>query len=235
VNASEERLRVDPTSELWGEHRARYRFAAQFARHARVLDIASGSGFGLAMLREAGACAVGMDYDVSALRSQKQVACADAANLPVPDASFDLITSFETLEHVPDARAMVNELRRVLRPQGRLVLSTPNRAFRVSNNPFHVQEFTADELRDLLCHAFTDVCVYGQWPSEHYRFVPFLMLEPHWTVPEVTWKILNRLPSTLKDRLARVRSGRSFYPGENDWRFQPDQYDGAHTLLAVAH
>ena len=49
----EERLGNDPTSELWGEHRSRYRFAAQFVTGKRVLDVACGSGFGLGMLRAA--------------------------------------------------------------------------------------------------------------------------------------------------------------------------------------
>jgi SAM-dependent methyltransferase len=234
VSASEERLGVDPTSELWGEHRARYRFASQLAADQRVLDIASGSGYGLEMLREAGACAIGIDYDVSALRAPGRVVCADAAHLPVRDGCFDLITSFETLEHVPDARAMVYELRRVLRRGGRLVLSTPNRAFRESNNPFHIQEFTADELRSLLCEVFGAVTIYGQWPSPLYRYVPVLMLERRWELAELSWKLLNRLPYGVKDNFAFVATGRGFYPSEYDWHFRRDDYDGAHTLLAVA-
>src|SRR4030095_10099409 len=108
------------------------------------------------------------------------VACADAARLPIAADAFDVVTSFETVEHVPDASALLHALRRVLRPGGKLVLSTPNRAFRQSANPFHVQEFTADELCALLCSFFEEVRIYGQYPSCHYRYVPFLMREPHW-------------------------------------------------------
>lgn len=68
----EERLGNDPTSELWGEHRSRYRFAAQFVAGKRVLDVACGSGFGLAMLRAAGAWPVGVDYDAQTLRQIKR-------------------------------------------------------------------------------------------------------------------------------------------------------------------
>jgi SAM-dependent methyltransferase len=229
VSGSEERLANDPSSELWGEHRARYRFAAQWARGQRVLDMASGSGFGVTMLREAGALACGFDYDLAT----RPDACADAAHLPVGSATFDLITSFETLEHVPDACAMVRELRRVLRPGGRLVLSTPNRSFRESNNPFHVREFTADELRSLLCSNFQDVTILGQRPTPAYRFVPFLMLRPTYAPAEVAWKLANRLPAGLKDRLAQALSGRPWYPGEADYVFDPDP-TGAHALLAVA-
>jgi len=234
MSAAEERLANDSTSELWGEHRARYRFALQWAAGQRVLDIACGAGFGLCMLREAGARATGMDYDVSTLRGIDQVACADAARLPLPDRTVDLAVSFETIEHVPDAAAMLRELRRVLREGGCLVLSTPNRAFRASANPFHVQEFTADELRALLCSHFESVAIYGQWPTQHYRYVPFLMRQPHWDPAEVVWKLLNRLPYPLKDGVARALTGRSWYPGEADYRFERDALEGAHALLAVA-
>src|SRR6266571_163245 len=132
---AEERLANDPTSELWGEHRSRYRFAAQFAAEKTVLDVASGAGFGLQMLTHAGACPIGLDYDARALRqvrcleSRARLVRADATRLPFHADSFDLVVSFETVEHVPDAQALVSEIRRVLRPDGRLVLSTPNRAF----------------------------------------------------------------------------------------------------------
>jgi SAM-dependent methyltransferase len=239
MSGAEERLADDPTSELWGEHRARYRFATQWADKGRdVLDMACGAGFGLLMLRAAGAMAFGVDYDGGALRGQRAVACADAAHLPFRESTFDLVTSFETLEHVPDAAAMLRELRRVLRPGGRLVLSTPNRAFlqlqRQSDNPFHVQEFTAEELRALLSECFRRVCIYGQRPSAHYRYVPFLMVEANWRPTEVAWKVLNRLPYAIKTGIAQQMGRKPWYPGEEDWRFVPDDTVGAHALLAVA-
>jgi ubiquinone/menaquinone biosynthesis C-methylase UbiE len=205
-------------------------------RGKRVLDIAVGSGLGLDVLEAAGACTIGMDYDLEPLvQSHKpRLAQADAATLPLPDASIELITSFETLEHVPDAAAMVTELRRVLRPSGSLVLSTPNKAFRESSNPFHIQEFTTDELRQLLRAHFEQVTIYGQWPREQYRFVPFLMHEPHWTADELAWKALNRLPLSVKEYVAQLLSGSSFYPSEHDYLFEPERFDGAHALLAVA-
>jgi SAM-dependent methyltransferase len=235
MHSAEERLANDPKSELWGEHRARYRFAAPWVAGQRVLDVACGSGFGLLMLRDAGACAaLGMDYDLATLRGSRGVVCADAAHLPVADGAFDVITSFETVEHVPDAAATLRELRRVLRKGGCLILSTPNRAYRESANPFHIQEFTAEELRALVGESFAEVCIYGQWPSEQYRFVPFLMQQRHYQPAELVWKLVNRLPYAAKDRLARTLRGRSWYPGEADYRFEPDRYEGAHALLAVA-
>jgi SAM-dependent methyltransferase len=236
MSAAEERLGREPTSELWGEHRSRYRFAAQWVAGKRVLDVACGAGFGLDMLRAAGASAIGMDLDYAPLRGGWRQVQADATRLPLADASVDVIASFETIEHVPDARALVLELRRVLRPGGVLVLSTPNREFgppeRHTGNPFHVQEFTAPELHALLREWFEQVQLYGQRPVPSYRFVPYLMVVPDRSPSALAWKALNRLPFGARECIARGVSGRSFYPSEADYRF--DGTDGAHALVAVA-
>ncbi|MCA1644227.1 MAG: class I SAM-dependent methyltransferase [Chloroflexi bacterium] len=240
-----ERLAYDPASELWGEHRSRYRFATQFvAAGQRVLDVASGAGFGLQMLRQADAQPIGLDYDAASLAEVRRrepaayLVNADATRLPLAPASIDLVVSFETIEHVPDARATVHELRRVLKPEGRLVLSTPNRGFgppaRHTDNPFHIQEFTADELRALLREAFDKVKLYGQRPSAAYRYVPFLMIAPHREPAALVWKLLLRLPFALRNRVALALGGRPFYPGEADYCFDLETYAAAHALVAVA-
>jgi SAM-dependent methyltransferase len=247
VSHAEERLANDPTSELWGEHRSRYRFAAQFLESRpglAVLDVASGAGFGLDMLGQAGARPIGVDYDAATLcdvhhqHPRARLLRADATRLPLGDAVVDLAVSFETIEHVQDAQALVDEIRRVLKPGGRLVLSTPNRAFgppeRHTNNPFHIREFTSDELRALLRSAFDDVHLYGQRPSSTYRYVPFLMLDRHVEPAALAWKLLVRLPYALKNSIAVAASGRPIYPGEDDYRFEPETFDGVHALLAVA-
>jgi SAM-dependent methyltransferase len=245
VSGAEERLANDPTSELWGEHRSRYRFAARLAAPGqRTLDVASGAGFGLELLAHAGACPIGVDYAAEALsdirrrQPRARVVRADAACLPFPSASFDLVVSFETIEHVADACAFVKSIRRVLKPGGQLVLSTPNRAFgppeRHTSNPFHVREFSAGELRDLLARSFREVDLYGQRPGLAYRFVPFLMVDRDLSPAALAWKLLVRLPFGVKDSLARTLTGRPFYPGEDDYCFAPERVEGAHALVAVA-
>lgn len=241
--SSEEHLANDPTSELWGEHRARYRFACQWVRGRRVLDVACGAGFGLQLLRQHGALALGADRDVRALAEARGVDSmaplvrTDATRLPLADGSVEVVTSFETIEHVPDARALVSELRRVLQPGGTLILSTPNLAFgppRLHQNPFHLREFTADELVALLRECFSQVVLYGQRPVAAYRYVPYLLVEQHLEPSALAWKLLNRLPFGVKNGLAERFSGRPFYPAETDYAFSPEHVPCSHVLVAVA-
>lgn len=98
-------------------------------RAARVLDCGCGTGTNLEMLRGIGP-AVGIDLTWSGLafargRGERRVAQASAAALPFGDASFDLVTSFDVLQHIPDAAEPValGEIVRVLRPGGHLVLT----------------------------------------------------------------------------------------------------------------
>jgi SAM-dependent methyltransferase len=154
------------------EHRARYVWAAGRVS-GRVLDVACGTGHGSRVL--AAACSVtGVDQDQSAVeQAQSQVPDGEfvAANVPpVPfaDATFDAITSFETIEHIDDDAGFMRELRRVLRDGGHLLISTPNRAVTSPNdpvppNPFHVREYLLPDFIELARTAgFANVDVFYQ-------------------------------------------------------------------------
>lgn len=146
---------------------ARYDFAAGFAAGARVLDCACGAGYGSELLARAGARAVvGVDGDAAAVTwaarefggPGRTFVQGDAASLPLEDAAVDLAVSLETLEHLDDPAPFLAELARVLRPGGRLVLSTPldESPRRLAPlDPFHRREYGWDELGALLARHFT--------------------------------------------------------------------------------
>jgi len=112
----------------------RYAFAAQYVRsRAKVLDIACGTGYGIPFFKKA-KFLVAADISLDALKVGKSlynssrttfVQC-DAEYLPFKDASFDLITSFETIEHLKNPRLFLSELKRCAKPGARIIISTPN-------------------------------------------------------------------------------------------------------------
>jgi SAM-dependent methyltransferase len=143
------------------EHLVRYRLAAELARSRRALDAACGEGYGTAMLAAAGASeAVGVDIDEATVAHsaarypEASFSVADVTSLPFEDARFDLVVSFETIEHVAEPERALDELRRVLADDGLLLISTPNKHRYLVENEFHEREFTHEEFVALLSSRF---------------------------------------------------------------------------------
>ena len=88
----------------------------------------------------------------------------DAQQMSLPDASFDFVFSSENLEHLPDPRANVSEIRRVLRPGGIALIATPNKEMfspgEEPRNPYHIKEFYFEEMRDLLKEFFREAYIF---------------------------------------------------------------------------
>lgn len=151
------------------EHYARYQWAAGLVDGGRVLDAGCGVGWGTALLAERADAAVGVDVAPVALAESERrhgdvatFAAGDLCDLPFPDGEFDVVVSFEAIEHVADPHRALDELRRVLRSGGVLLVSSPNRGVYPEGNPFHLRELTSGELRDALASRFANVRVYGQ-------------------------------------------------------------------------
>lgn len=165
---------------VFREHEARYLFAGKHVRGQTVVDVASGTGIGTHYLVTAGAkVCIGVDVSLPSLqyaagkyRPCSFVAC-DAQQLCLADATVDVVVSFETLEHLPNPRQFLFECRRVLRPGGLLICSSPNReVYRWGGrNPFHVREFNAQEFVALVGEMFADCQLYGQRKVNYYSYV----------------------------------------------------------------
>jgi 2-polyprenyl-3-methyl-5-hydroxy-6-metoxy-1,4-benzoquinol methylase len=166
--------RLDPQAQpdtmMAVEHLARYEWARHFVAGRRVLDAGFGTGFGTRILADAGAeHVVGIDNDASAVEQASaelpenvEFRVSDVATLPFADASFDVVTCMEVIEHVEDPERVLGELHRVLKPDGLLLLSTPNRDVVVPGNPFHLYEFTPEELIGTVSRHFRNVAARRQ-------------------------------------------------------------------------
>jgi SAM-dependent methyltransferase len=151
------------------EHLVRYLVATELAPRRRVLDAACGEGYGTALLAAAGArSATGVDLDERTIAHAEgrhpgaKFVRADVRQLPFEDGAFDLVVSFETIEHVRDPEAVLDEFRRVLADDGLLIVSTPNKHHYLVENEFHEREFFHEEFVALLETRFASLDVLLQ-------------------------------------------------------------------------
>jgi SAM-dependent methyltransferase len=168
-----ERIVPDETSAgIVALHLKRYEFAAPWCRGGEVLDAGCGVGYGSAFLGGVARRVVGVDRDEAAVayararygRTNVEFLVGDVLHLDLPDASFDAVCSFETLEHVEDADRFLAEMARVLRPRGVFLVSTPraDETTTAPDNPFHRVELSRADFEALLRRFFGEVDLFGQ-------------------------------------------------------------------------
>jgi len=159
----------DPNRQAF--HRARYEFAAKYSEGGAAADIACGLGYGSRILRQAGTKTVmGIDLCPDAISYARchhaldgiNYTAADATQIPVTRSSFDLITSFETVEHVPDTTGLLTEFARVLKPGGTLIISSPN-DWGLTNH--HCHTWTAFEFMAEIKEFFSIQSIWEQYSA----------------------------------------------------------------------
>jgi SAM-dependent methyltransferase len=182
----DERADIGPTTNwfwdpMYCQHVARYLVARSWLVGEQIVDLGCGTGHGTAILaRDRRVRVIGIDAAQDAIDAAPLLWTSpnlafhrgDALNIPLPDESADTVVSLETIEHVADPARFLDEVARILRPGGRLVLSTPDRehyspsaALGESHNPFHVSEMTRAEVSSLVATRFRIVASYGQEPT----------------------------------------------------------------------
>ena len=185
-----ERFTPECDGGIWYEHWHRYVFAAPFASGKRVLDAACGEGYGSAFLAQSAASVIGVDISADAVDHARArygeignlaFLAGSVASIGVEAKSIDLIVSFETIEHLAEQAEMLLEFRRILRPGGLLILSSPNRPVYSDEyryrNEYHVREMDREELATLTSGIFPRSRWYGQrllfhsviWSQEESR------------------------------------------------------------------
>jgi ubiquinone/menaquinone biosynthesis C-methylase UbiE len=175
-----ERFLTECQGEMVYEHWHRYLLTREHASGKRVLDVASGEGYGSHLLAGVAESVVGVDLSEDAIKHASakyakenlRYIAASCTKIPLPDASFDFIVSFETIEHIDEAsqKAFLSEVNRLLKPDGMFLISSPNRPEYSDKagykNEFHVHELDEQELRDQL----TPYWPYSFWAAQRLSF-----------------------------------------------------------------
>ena len=147
---------------VYGEHITRYESVLPLLKGKTVLDIASGSGYGSYIMAAEAKKVIGVDIDEPAVKyAQKnykrkniEFKVGSAEEIPLDDNSVDAVVTFETVEHIPNYHKFMEEIKRVLKPGGFAIISTPNDLEFPEGNHFHLHEFVHDELQTVLAKYF---------------------------------------------------------------------------------
>jgi len=174
--------RVVPLTSLsfsYLDHIARYEFIKNMVANKVVLDAGCGNGYGTYMLAKVVQKIIGVDIASEAIAYAKKNFVAqnlnfiqmDCQNLKFDDSSFDMVCSFDVIEHIENYQSYLSGLNRILRKSGILAISTPNNKNNQHPpaNPFHKKEFAYQEFKLLLNKYFNVIDFYGETPDKDLK------------------------------------------------------------------
>jgi len=169
-----ERFLPEISGNIELEHMHRYIYALAYAQGKTVLDVASGEGYGTALLASHAAFITGVDIAEDAVAHARrkyqlpnlEFRLGSCSKIPLMDGTVDLVVSYETIEHHDEHEQMLAEIKRVLKPNGMVIVSSPDKAIYTDkpdyHNRFHVKELYREEFEALFRTRFKNVVSLGQ-------------------------------------------------------------------------
>ena len=156
----------------------RYIYTLNYIVGKDVLDIACGVGWGTYVMSKVASNVYGVDLSDTAINTAKKFYNQDnikyytnfLENCNILDSSIDIVTSFETLEHIDEPQLFLNEIFKVIKPNGILFISTPNGASfkklrsQKPYNPFHVEEYEKQDILNMINEKWKVLEYKGQFP-----------------------------------------------------------------------
>ena len=232
-----------------------YEYAKPIISGKNVLDIGCGMAYGTEFMAAVANEITGVDYDLETINDNKE-AYKDIGNLKfakgvvppldAPDNSCDVITAFQFIEHIKPRKEFLRDAIRVLKPGGKLMVTTPNALKSLARNPFHVHEYTFAEMRKEMSDLPADFELLGlkgnetvnNYYLENSKFVrsilkwDFLglhkMLPSSWLTGPYNW-ITSLMRNKLKDKVDN-----STHITSSDFHLDKENLDEAWDIYLIA-
>lgn len=164
------------------KHQVPYEELKKYVSDKTILEVGFGAGYGSAGLAQSARQVEAVDVSKEALeyasehyaRQNIRFQLYDGKTLPFADESFDFVFTFQVIEHIREDIDFVREMYRVLKKEGLLFMTTPNRIVRMGDdrmpwNFFHIREYSPSELQTLLMHSFLNVDIKGICANEKHQ------------------------------------------------------------------
>ena len=215
MQTAERSSHLDPSENvIFQRHMIAYKEASKLIS-GTVLEIGCGEGYGISELVEFSKKYIGVDkFDTFISEEIKKNNDIVFHKMEIPPLlnieanSIDFVVTFQVIEHIQDDHYFLKEIFRVLKPGGKLLLTTPNKLMSLSRNPWHIREYTPFEMKDILSKYFAKTQVNGVYGNdlvmEYYKknkesvkkitrfdIFNFQYILPRWIL-QVPYDILNR-------------------------------------------
>ncbi len=205
---------------LISRHLFAYEYATQHVK-GTLLELGCGEGYGYQLLRDQVEHYVGIDKNGTNTRNwDPQRSDFFRIRIPtlknIPSNIFDYVVAFQVIEHIRDDKRFLTEIFRVLKKGGNLILTTPNRLRSFTRNPWHIREYTADELGRLTRSVFPQVLVKGinsspqleNYLARHKAQVEKAMRWDIFKMAQWMPRPLLRIPYDMMNQLTKLRMHR---------------------------
>ena len=155
---------------IYAEHAVRYIATQNITSNKIVVDIACGSGYGTSLLAKKAKKVYGVDIDKKTIQyatknygaDNIEFLVGDGEKIPIDDGMADIVVTFETIEHIKNYKKFIKEIKRILKPDGLMIISTPNDLEFAEGNHYHLHEFKYNELIKLIKKDFKNIQPYFQ-------------------------------------------------------------------------
>ncbi len=186
---------------IFQRHLIAYKKAAELVKK-NILEIGCGEGYGIKELLPKVKKYICIDKYESNINFKSEKLTFIKSEVPPLDKiksdSLDFVVTFQVIEHIEDDKFFVEEIFRVLKPGGKLILTTPNKAMTLSRNPWHVREYTNSEMKEILSVAFTNIKIFGVYGNQ--KVMNYYQKNKESVNKIMKWDIFNlqyRLPRKL--------------------------------------